>query len=172
MGIGFFVVMLGGLLLELQSVLFQIIPLHEWRPAFVLPMVLFLGLHDSSTTRGAILSFLLGYLWDMFAGSPMGLYTLMAETVYVLSRLVGVRLFLRGALFHVVLTLGVTLVSSGVIVILRIVFGQRIEEVKPLAFMVFPRVLMTAAVAPFIFRMMYRLYLPKIARRREEALGK
>jgi len=171
MGIGVVVIVIGAISLEVQSLLFHVLPFHDWRPEFVLPMVLFLGLHDPSTGRGVILSFLLGYLWDMFAGSPMGLYTFISVTVYVISRVVGVRIFLRGALFHVFLTLGVTLVSSSVIVLLRFIFGQQVEEVGLLGKIVLPRVMMTAAVAPFMFKMMYQIYLPKVTRRREEPLG-
>jgi len=171
MTVALMTIIAGIILLEIQSLIFLVLPFHELRPEFIIPIVLFLGLHESSTTRGAILSFILGYLWDMFAGSPMGLYTFISVGVFVISRVVGIRIFHRGAIFHVLLTFGVTLVSSGVIVLLRFIFAQHVEEAGTLFAIVLPRAVITAAVAPFLFRMMNRIFHPRTARRREEALG-
>lgn len=163
--------LLASIMMEVQSLLFLVIPFSEWRPSLSIPMVLYLGLYDSTTTRGAVLSFIIGYLWDLFSGGLMGLYTFLSVGVYVISRIVGVRLFLRGAIFHILITFGVTLLSSGAIVVLIFIFTQKIESFATLISTAIPRAILSAALAPFIFWIMHRIYSLRSLRRREEFTG-
>ncbi|HTJ80975.1 MAG TPA: hypothetical protein VL400_04605, partial [Polyangiaceae bacterium] len=69
---------LGFALLVIQSNLYRLIDLLHVSgatPSLLLPLVVFMGVHEYSIARGAALSFVLGYLLDLFAGSPVGLFT-------------------------------------------------------------------------------------------------
>src|ERR1700722_7765305 len=44
-------------------------------PALVLPLILFMGVHEYSLARGAAVVFVLGYATDVLGMAPVGLYT-------------------------------------------------------------------------------------------------
>ncbi len=44
-------------------------------PALVLPLILFMGVHEYSLARGAAVAFVLGYATDVLGIAPVGLYT-------------------------------------------------------------------------------------------------
>lgn len=165
------VVLSAFCLLEVQSILFHFLPFPDWRPSFPIPIVLYLGLYDHKTTRGALLSFFIGYLWDIFSGGLMGLHTFILVVVYYFSRVLGVRLFLRGSLFHAIITFGVTLFSSGVIVLISLVFTQNVPNMVTLIYTVFPRSILTTILAPFLFIFLHNTYYPRVTGRREEFVG-
>jgi rod shape-determining protein MreD len=114
---------LGFALLLVQAAVATILPLHPFTPNPLLPIVIYLGVHqDVSLLRGAFLSFFLGYLLDEFCGSPMGLLTFVTVATFMLARGAGLRLFLRGPLFQVGLTFAIGLLSGGTILALRTIF--------------------------------------------------
>src|SRR5262249_30909688 len=61
-------------------------------PSLVLPLILFMGVHEYSLARGAGVAFALGYLTDLVGIAPIGLYTSTYVAIYVLARAAGVRL--------------------------------------------------------------------------------
>jgi len=73
--------------------------------------------------RGAAISFVLGYLLDMFCGSPMGLSTFALVATFMAARGAGIRLFLRGALFQVALVFFAAMVAGGTALALRAIFS-------------------------------------------------
>src|SRR4051812_8293271 len=86
---------MGIALLIVQSNLFRLIErfhLPGATPALLLPLIVFMGVHEYSVARGAALSFLLGYLLDSFAVAPVGLFTFITVATFVISRAAGVRL--------------------------------------------------------------------------------
>jgi len=69
-------------LLVLQSNLFRLIgrfQISGATPSLLLPLVVFMGVHEYSIARGAALAFLLGYLLDLFSAAPIGLFTFISE---------------------------------------------------------------------------------------------
>ncbi len=60
-------------------------------PALVLPLILFMGVHEYSFARGAIVAFVLGYATDVLGIAPVGLYTFTYVATFVLARAAGVR---------------------------------------------------------------------------------
>ena len=61
-------------------------------PALVLPLILFMGVHEYSLARGAAVAFVLGYATDVLGIAPVGLYTFTYVATFVLARAAGVRL--------------------------------------------------------------------------------
>jgi rod shape-determining protein MreD len=81
-------ILFGLTLLVFQAAAATLIPLHQVAPNLLLPIAIFLGVsHEVHISRGAILSFVLGYLLDAFCGSPMGLYTFTLVATFMASRL-------------------------------------------------------------------------------------
>ena len=79
---------LGLALLILQSNLFRLVgPLQlvGITPSLMLPLIVFMGVHEYSLSRGAALSFVMGYLIDVFAAAPVGLYTFNCVAIFVIS---------------------------------------------------------------------------------------
>src|SRR5690242_19023749 len=86
---------IGVGLLILQSNLYRIIGklnVPGATPSLLLPLIVFMGVHEYSVARGAALSFLLGYSLDLFAGAPVGLFTFITVAIFIVSRAAGVRL--------------------------------------------------------------------------------
>jgi rod shape-determining protein MreD len=115
----------GYLLLIVQSAIAAHIALHPLTPNLLLPIVIFLGVQpEVGLLRGALISFVLGYLLDEFCGSPMGLQTFVLVATFMVARGAGIRLFLRGALFQVGLVFTASILAGGTILALRAIFSQ------------------------------------------------
>lgn len=157
---------LGFALLVLQSNLFRIIDrLHAGiaTPSLLLPLVVFMGVHEYSIARGAALSFILGYLLDVFAGAPVGLFTFISVATFVVARTAGLRLAAQTLLTKVALAFVFSLFESVVIVALTAIFGNDPHRARALAMLVPSHALTTSAFAPFVFRVAERVHLATIA---------
>src|SRR5580704_14595819 len=55
-------------------------------PSLILPLILFMGVHEYSMARGAAVAFLLGYVSDVVGGAPIGVFTFTSVTLFVLAR--------------------------------------------------------------------------------------
>src|ERR1700733_11598544 len=83
-----------GLLL-VQAQLFRVLGLVHLPgavPSLVLPLILFMGVHEYSLARGAGVAFVLGYATDLIGIAPVGLYTFTYVALFLLARGAGVRL--------------------------------------------------------------------------------
>lgn len=119
-----FVLLALGLLL-LQSSVSSILPLHPFVPSLLLPMVLYLGVTpDVTLGRGAALAFTAGLLSDEMTGTPVGLTTFIFVATFLLTRVAGLRLFLRGVPFQIVATAGITVIAAGAMLALCAIFEQ------------------------------------------------
>lgn len=128
----------GVALLLLQSGLSVVLPLHPAVPLVLLPMALYLGVTpDVQLLRGAVLSFGLGVIADEVSGTPLGVQTFVLVATFMLSRVAGLRLFLRGVAFQMVATFGISLVASGSMLALTAIFEPSTafpEETFPAGF--------------------------------------
>ncbi len=128
-------VLLVGLALVLllaQSSLSALVPLHPFVPNLLLPMVLYLGVTpDVTLGRGAALAFGIGVLADEVTGAPLGLTTFIFVAAFLLTRVAGLRLFLRGVPFQVVATTGIAVIAAGAMLALCAIFEE--PEAFPLA---------------------------------------
>jgi rod shape-determining protein MreD len=161
------IVLLGFFLLVAQSTFAQLVPFDFIVPYLVFPIVLYMGIHDYNASKGALLSFALGYLMDVFSGSPMGLYTFVTVALFLMSRMAALRLFMQGFIFEIVLTFVLTLVTNFLVLSLRMVFEKDFGSLPIYMKIIAPRAVATAVVSPAIFGIM-RLIEKVIPRRRSD----
>ena len=176
----------GVLLLLVQSNLFRVVGLllHfvSWIvgatqglevpglvPSLVLPLILFMGVHEYSLVRGAGVAFALGYLTDLVGVAPIGLHTFTYVAIYVLARAAGVRLAAQTMLMQVVLALAFTLVHGVMILVLIAIFGRDPWVPRSLYPITLPHVLATGAIAPLVFRLAQRIHTATMIGSQKEA---
>lgn len=153
---------LGFVLLVVQSALATMVPLHTFAPNLILPITIFLGVSpEVPMVRGALIAFILGYLVDAFCGSPMGLHTFVLMAVFMVARGAGLRLFLRGPLFQVILTFVMSLAAGGTIVALRAIFEKLApfptDDYRDTALIIAKSAAVTALAAPLVFMAVRRI---------------
>jgi cell shape-determining protein MreD len=152
---------IGVALLIVQSNLYRLIGwlnIPGATPSLLLPVIVFMGVHEYSIARGAALSFLLGYLLDSFAGAPAGLFTFITVATFVVSRAAGVRLAAQTLLTKVALAFVFGLVEGVLVVVLTAIFGGDPGRPRALAFLVAPHAISTALFAPLIFSVAERVH--------------
>ncbi len=161
----------GLLLLLVQANLFRVLSyvhVPGLVPSLVLPLILFMGVHEYSLARGACVAFVLGYATDLIGIAPVGLYTFTYVAIFLLARAAGVRLAAQTMMMQVVLALAFTLVHSVMILVLLAIFGRDAYVPRALYPMAIPHVLATGAVAPIIFRLAQRLHSATVTGTRHE----
>jgi rod shape-determining protein MreD len=121
-------------------------------PALVLPLILFMGVHEYSLARGAMVAFVLGYATDVMGIAPVGLYTFTYVATFVLARAIGVRLAAQTMWIQVLLAFAFAVLQSTMVLVLLAIFGRDPWVPKSLYPLTLPHALGTAAVAPIIFR--------------------
>ena len=157
---------LGLLLLIVQANLHRVfgrIPIAGIHPNLILPLIVFMGVHEYSVLRGAALAFVLGYSFDLFAGAPVGLFTFVAVSIFVLSRALGVRLAAQTILTQLALAFAFTIFESVTILTLLTIFGRDPYGPSALVSLVLPHALATAAVSPAVFRIAERIHQATIS---------
>jgi len=152
---------IGVALLIVQSNIFRLIGkvnIPGATPSLLLPLIVFMGVHEYSIARGAALAFLLGYLLDLFAAAPVGLFTFITVATFVVSRAAGVRLAAQTLITKIALAFVFGLVEGILIVVLTAIFGQDAARPRSLALLVAPHAISTALFAPFVFRLAERVH--------------
>jgi len=140
-------------------------------PSLVLPLIIFMGVHEYSLVRGACVAFALGYLTDLIGVAPIGLYTSTYVAIYILARAAGVRLAAQTTLTKLGLALAFTLVHSVMILVLLAIFGRDAWVPRALYPMTLPHVLATGAVAPLVFRLAQRIHTATMSGSPKDAGG-
>jgi rod shape-determining protein MreD len=166
-------VLLGFSLLVAHAAVGALVPFGAFAPNLILPIVLYLGVApDVHIVRGAALSFVLGYLLDLFCGSPMGLSTFVMVATFMVTRGAGLNLFMRGPLFQLVLTFAFGVLTSGAVLALRAIFEPPapfpIPTVTDTALSLAFGSAVTAALSPILFLGVRRMDA-LVTRKREEA---
>lgn len=126
-------------------------------PSLLLPLVIFMGVHEYSVARGALLSFALGYLFDVLAAAPLGLFTFTSVAIFVVARGAGVRFAAQTVLTKMALAFTFALLQGVMIVILTAIFGGDANRPRVLASLVLPGAVSTALLAPLVFRVAQRV---------------
>ncbi len=151
----------GIALLVLQSVAHALVDrLHVGgvTPNLLLPLVVFMGVHEYSIARGAALSFTLGYLLDVFAGAPVGLFTAISVATFWVARFAGVRLAAQTLVTKVALAFIFALFEGILVVILTAILGDP-SRARSLASLVPADAAAAAVVAPIVFRYAERIHV-------------
>jgi rod shape-determining protein MreD len=121
-------------------------------PALVLPVILFMGVHEYSLARGAAVSFVLGYATDVVGIAPVGLYTFTYVATFVLARAAGVRIAAQTTWMQVILVGAFAVLQSTMVLVLLAIFGRDAWVPRALWPLTFPHAIATASVAPIVFR--------------------
>src|SRR5580698_1953624 len=156
---------LGIALLVVQSNLFRLVGrLHVAgvTPSLLLPLVVFMGVHEYSMARGAALAFTLGYLLDVFAAAPVGLFTFITVAIFIVSRQAGVRLAAQTLITKIALALVFGLVEGILVVVLTAIFGNDPTRPRALALLIPTHAASTAIFAPFVFNLAERVHAATI----------
>jgi rod shape-determining protein MreD len=148
--------------------LFGYLPLPGITPNLILPLIVFMGVHEYSAVRGAALAFVLGYSLDLFAGAPIGLFTFVSVSIFVLSRAAGVRLAAQTMLTQFALAFGFALFESVSVLMLIAIFGKSAYSPRVLLNLVVPHALATAVLSPVVFRLAERLHQATVSVPRPE----
>jgi rod shape-determining protein MreD len=127
-------------------------------PALVLPLILFMGVHEYSLARGAAIAFVIGYATDVFGIAPVGLYTFTYVATFLLARAAGVRLAAQTLWTQAFLVGVFTMLQSTMVLVLLAIFGRDPWVPKCLYPLALPHAIATAAVTPLIFRLAQTLH--------------
>jgi rod shape-determining protein MreD len=155
--------LLGVLLLLVQCNLYLLmggLGLHGATPNLLLPVIIFVGVHEPSMARGALIAFALGHALDLFACAPMWLFTFIFVAIWWLARIAGVRLTAQTVLTRMSLAFAFTLVEAAIALILLAVFGSDTQRPLELGTVVPLRATATALCSPIVFRLVQRLFPP------------
>lgn len=153
---------LGILLIVIESNLYRLIdrtPAFGATPSLLLPLVVFMGVHEYSIARGVALAFFLGYLLDVLAVAPAGLFTFVTVSSFLVARMAGVRLAAQTLLTKFALALVFALYESIIIVALSAIFGDDASRARALALLVPAHVGITALFAPLVFAAAERIHV-------------
>lgn len=155
------------LLLLIQSNVFRVIgPLgdllgdrvaHGATPSLLLPMVVYLGVYEPSMAKGAALACAMGYLQDVLATAPIGLFAFVHVAIWWLSRVAGVRLTAQTWFTRASLGFAFALVQSAVVLIVLAVFGTDNRRPVSMASIVLANAVTTALLSPALFQLAQRL---------------
>jgi rod shape-determining protein MreD len=127
-------------------------------PALVLPLILFMGVHEYSLPRGAAVAFVLGYATDVMGIAPVGLYTFTYVASFVLARGAGVRLAAQTTWMQVLLVGAFAVLQSTMVLVLMAIFGRDAWVPRSLYPLVLPHAIATAAIAPAVFHLAQMLH--------------
>lgn len=144
-------------LLVLQGLIAFVLPADWLAPTLILPMVLYVAVGEFSLPRGVSLAFVMGYLADVFGGASMGLWTFTMVSIFLIVRVAGLKLFLHGVVFQVLLTLVAGVFAGVEMMALLLVFDRRPLSVLGALATVTGQAFVTAALAPAIFALLARL---------------
>jgi rod shape-determining protein MreD len=164
------IILMSFLLLVIQASFAQVVALDMFIPSLSFPVVLYIALHDYNSAHGAVLAFAIGYLNDIFAGSPMGLHTFMTVAVFLICRIAALRLFFQGWIFEVILVFLLALGSRVLLLLLRALFDKDFGSLLLHFNIVVSRAGATAVVSPFIFGL--TAWIDKAVPRRQRRSGR
>jgi rod shape-determining protein MreD len=140
-------------------------------PALVLPVILFMGVHEYSLARGAAVAFVLGYATDVIGIAPVGLYTFTYVATFVLARAAGVRLAAQTIWMQVLLAGAFAILQSIMVLVLLAIFGRDAWVPRSLYPLTIPHAIATAAVAPIVFRIAQAVHVATGSPTRGEVSG-
>ena len=153
-------ILIGIALLLVQGNFYRFMPvsIHGITPSLVLPLVLFLGVHEPSMARGALLSSALGYATDLFASAPVGVFTFTYVASWWLSRVAAVRLTAQTIPTQMFMAFVFSLVESAVVLMLVTIFGHDPQRPLEMASILAPHAAATGLCAPPVFSLAHKLH--------------
>lgn len=155
------IILVGFLLLALESPLLYDAGMAQYVPDLVLVMTVYLGL-TSSFGRGLGIALVLGLLKDGFAsGTPVGMYAEIGAIAFLVSFRLSRRLVLRGPVGAMLVSLVFSIGASIVELVLSLVFvrsfGQGSSGPGLVLASMLPQALVTAPFGVVVFWLLDRL---------------
>jgi rod shape-determining protein MreD len=148
-------VALGVALVFAQAMFHRVLPFAAALgaiPSFVVPAVIYAGVHEVSTLRGSAFAFAAGYLADIVGSAPVGFHTFAYVALFLLARGIGVRLSAQTLVTQLALALVFSILESTFGLVVLSIFGRDAWVPRSLYPFMLPRALATAAAAPLVFR--------------------
>lgn len=133
--------------------------LHGATPSLVLPLIVYLGIHEHSMVRGALLAYGIGWAVDLLGPAPMFLFRFTAVALWWLARIASVRLNAQAFMTRVPLAFAFSLIESAILLTLLAIFGVDNRRPLEIGSMILPRAIGTALCAPFLFALAHRLQI-------------
>lgn len=127
-------------------------------PNLLLPLIVFTGVHEYSLSRGAMLAFVLGYAFDLFAAAPVGLFTFASVASFVIARIAGVRLAAQTVLTQLALAFAFALTEGVTVMVLVAIFHKDPYVARAMVPRLLPSAIATALAAPLVFRLAERVH--------------
>lgn len=169
----------GLLLLLLQSTVMEFAPVHLVTPTLGLLVVLYVGMAPLKWAPGAavVVGFCMGYLFDLVSGAPRGVHAFVFASIALFARMLVWRLAVRGVVLKAAIAFVASMLAAFLIVVVRAQIspesgygGLRQAPVEALLTAVFgPAVLWL--LARLDGRLDPALLRVGLARRRARALG-
>ncbi len=149
--------LLGVVLMSIQTTLVMFLPIQRVRPDLVLMLILYLGL-SYPPISGGILAFALGYFTDLFSGNVLGLYTLTRPLLFYGVQVYRSRFYLEGFVFQSLLAcISVLLEGLFVFFLMVCLNPSPFPGLHPPFFTVLlPQSLFTGLLAPAVFALFDR----------------
>jgi rod shape-determining protein MreD len=132
--------------------------LHGWAPSLVLPLVVFVGVHEPSMARGALLAFCIGHAIDLLGSAPLWLFTFVYVALWWLARVAGVRLTAQTVPTQMAFALGASLAQSLFLLVILVIFGTDPQRPMEIASVVLPHAVTTALASPLVFKLAEKLH--------------
>lgn len=161
------VIITGFLLIALQGVIHYWVPVHIFVPDLVIPFILYIGIIDFGTARGAALAFVLGYVLDANSVSPVGVHLFVIPATYLLYRFIHHKLLLSGTIFQIAMTFAATLTASLLVVGMRTLFERSFLSWSAVLMTIPFHSLATALFSPVVFWLGAKI-VPESPKRKEE----
>lgn len=133
--------------------------IHGATPSLVLPLVVYLGIHEASMARGALLSFALGWGLDILGGGPAFLFRFTMVAIWWISRAASARVSTQTTVMRIPLAFSASLIESAIVLTLLAIFGADNRRPLELSSVVLPRAISTAIFSPLVFSLAHRLSL-------------
>lgn len=165
--VGFSLILLQGILHRFLVPLSELIlvplgvptQLHGVTPSLVLPLVVYLGVHEQSMARGALLSFGLGWALDILGGGPSFLFRFTMVAIWWTYRAASSRVSTQSAMMRIPLAFSAAMIESAIVLTLLAIFGADNRRPLEISSIVLPRAISTALFAPLLFSLAHRLSL-------------
>lgn len=128
-------------------------------PSLVLPFVVYLGIHEPSMARGALLSAGLGWGLDILGGGPAFLFRFTMVAIWWISRAASSWVSTQSSVMRIPLAFAASLIQSAIVLTLLAIFGADNRRPLELTSVMLPRAVSTALFSPFVFSLAHRLSL-------------
>jgi rod shape-determining protein MreD len=114
-------IIVGLLLLLLQSTVMEFAPMHLVTPSLGLLVVLYVGMAPLKWAPGSavVVGFGMGYLFDLVSGAPRGVHAFVFVTLALIARVLAWRLAVRGIVLKAATAFVASMIAAFLIVVVR-----------------------------------------------------